>query len=212
MNFRKLSLTLTVSSYLFVGSPLRAYEVETHAQITYNAYLRSSLFTSAMQQRLGIDRFIGAGLNKGLPPFDKFYMDYFDLSAAPRQENKYELDRMSDVALKNESLNISGRLMRGAIREDDSPGESPLNDPDAQGAFHREFNHFFDPQKDRPLTRVGIGTVYALDTHGVSTGYDPERVGYFLHAVALRWPPAGLRGYHCVGNCFSVAAFPAWQC
>ena len=44
--------------------------------------------------------------------------------------------------------------MAGAIREDDNPTEAnPKDDPYASGgAFHREFNHFFDPYYDRPLT------------------------------------------------------------
>ena len=59
--------------------------------------------------------------------------------------------------------------MRGAIREDDNPSEFPPNDTDVGGVFHREFNHFFDPQKHRPLTRTGIGAFYALDARGVTT-------------------------------------------
>ncbi len=58
------------------------------------------------------------------------------------------------MILPGTATRIDGWLIAGAIREDDNPSESnPKDDPYAPGgAFHREFNHFFDPYYDRPLS------------------------------------------------------------
>jgi len=61
------------------------------------------------------------------------------------------------LGFRDQALRVNGWLMTGAIREDDNPEESnPKDDPyQPGGAIHREFNHFFDPYFDRPLTVTG---------------------------------------------------------
>jgi hypothetical protein len=90
---------------------------------------------------------------------------YFDISGTTVQTrsqalfetNIVELDPEDGLGMKDQAKRINGWLMTGAIREDDNPEESnPKDDPyQPGGAIHREFNHFFDPYFDRPLTITG---------------------------------------------------------
>ena len=150
-------------------SSLSAFEIATHATITNQAYLRSRLGTDlTLSRQLGIDTHLYQGIQT-LAPFSDNYFDFSGVAIGRRNRNPYEEDVLRSIGLRSDSLLLNGWLMRGAIREDDNPGESPTNDADTGGAFHREFNHFFDPQKNRPLTRFGIGAFYALSAHGVTT-------------------------------------------
>ena len=153
------------------SSTVGAFEIGTHGLITNQSFLRSKLGTSpVLSKQLGIDVYLGQGAQSGAPFSDK-YFDFAGTAIATRSRNQYEEDVITVIGLPNDGLKLNGWLMRGAIREDDNPhgGEYPPDDPDTGGVFHREFNHFFDPQKNRPLTRTGIGTFYAISARGVST-------------------------------------------
>ena len=80
----------------------------------------------------------------------------------PFEKNLIELPYVRGIGFKDQATLINGWLMVGAIREDDNPEEgNPKDDPyQSSGAFHREFNHFYDPYNDRPLTLTGLRWVY----------------------------------------------------
>jgi len=141
-----------------------AFEISTHAAITNQAVIRSKLVTDiTLIKRLGIDGYVNSSQSSN-SIFGSQYYDFTGTAVALRTENSYERDAMNKVGLANDSLKLNGWIMRGVIREDDNPTDALNSDKDVNGAFHREFNHFFDPQKNRPLTRTGIGYFYATDT------------------------------------------------
>ncbi|HSQ80582.1 MAG TPA: hypothetical protein VLU54_05495, partial [Casimicrobiaceae bacterium] len=87
-----------------------------------------------------------------------------------RVANSFELDLIEwpnpdGLDLPGVALRPNGWLLMGAIREDDNPEEAnPKDDPyHSGGVFHREFNHFFDPYFDRPLTVPLLQTLYGSE-------------------------------------------------
>ena len=95
------------------------------------------------------------------------YFDVFESTVRRRSTFQFEAIWIEDAPPKGLGLDeqvstINGWLMSGAIREDDNPVESnPKDDPwQPGGAFHREFNHFYDPYYDRQLTVTGLSAIY----------------------------------------------------
>lgn len=164
MNKAKLLLAGALSAAL---PSVGAYEVTTHAQITYAAYLRSVMNAATttganLYRNLGITPLVYSPLPGTLDLLileDAFGMEYFHrrgtnnhlVSADPYEQAI--IRRIPDPS----SLRISGWLMRGVIREDDTPvGDNPDDDPYSSklGKF-RVFNHFFDPVRQIALTAGG---------------------------------------------------------
>lgn len=97
---------------LFVTSSIAlAYELRTHALLTYNAVARSVLLRdSSLSKDLGVNVSSTAVIGTR----------YFDGTAvAPRERTarKFEGDRMRGLLVHQQS--VIGWLLRGAIREDD---------------------------------------------------------------------------------------------
>jgi hypothetical protein len=158
-------LTHIIALTTFVAcKPTLAFEISTHAVITNQSYSRSKLVTDTTSlKRLGIDSYVNLS-QSSKSVFGSQYYDFSGVAVAIRTENSYEREAMKRVGLVDDRLKLNGWVMRGAIREDDNPTDELNSDKDVNGIFHREFNHFFDPQKNRPLTRTGIGVLYSLDT------------------------------------------------
>ncbi|MBL8510253.1 MAG: hypothetical protein JNM52_01290, partial [Betaproteobacteria bacterium] len=158
---------LLCMGFLPLASP--AYELRTHAALTFEAYKRSNLaqnpkileslgFTGDKAQELG-----------------SIYYDVQGNNVRIRNTAQFELDRMPDDASKI-PRSIPGYITRGAIREDDITtfgclvdnvfkatklvdyfdlsGCNPRDDP--YGDIERVLNHFYDPIYNRGLTVPGI--------------------------------------------------------
>jgi hypothetical protein len=140
-----------------------AFEVTTHAAITNAAFDRVLLDRPRLLEDLG---FAFAGGATAV----RLRQQYFDISGTvanerslmPFEVNQIELPNFRGLGFKDQSTLVNGWLMSGAIREDDNPSEgNPKDDPyQSGGAFHREFNHFFDPYYDRPLQTAGLQLLY----------------------------------------------------
>ncbi len=128
-----------------------AYELSTHARISYQAYLASTFEKS---QYL----FDGLGLSDEPSVFGESYIDSSGSEIFVRRADGFEKGIIQNgLKLVEEVSTIKGWLMRGAIREDDVPiffGDNPQDDP--FGQIFRVVNHFYDPIKDRPLTVLGL--------------------------------------------------------
>lgn len=158
---KKAKILLTVLMG-FAVTGANAYELATHAAATYNAYLASRLSQPTLRQDLGIDVLLADYTVKDpiayLHPFGSTYYDVQGKSIQARSEKKFEekvIASIKNTPIDNNPLNLSGWLMRGAIREDDSnfifgvlsfSGE-PLDDP--YGNINRWCNHFFDPTQPK---------------------------------------------------------------
>jgi hypothetical protein len=101
------------------------------------------------------------------PSLKSSYFDIYEASTKVRSSFPFEINLLErrdpdGLNMRGVSTLINGWLMSGAIREDDNPEEAnPKDDPyQSGGAFHREFNHFYDPFFDRPLTLTGLQLVY----------------------------------------------------
>jgi len=147
------------------GNAAYAYEVETHAFLTGEAYQQSALVSdSSLLSILGIEK-------------DKDYLGvaYFDMIVDPntaetkqRGISDYTNDIiLGDLQYVGQNNSIKGWLMRGAIREDDLKAENPPcvkvknpTDDDYPNPVNRPFNHFYDPVSTDPITKgalTGLG-------------------------------------------------------
>lgn len=124
-----------------IPPPLTAYELSTHARITYAAYQRSILADQWTAENLGLDT------NAIAPVGDRYY-DVSGDQVIERRPRDFEAQFMP-VPIE-QALTLSAWLMRGAIREDDVLAlDDPVN-------AIRVLNHFYDPVNKRPLTKLGI--------------------------------------------------------
>src|SRR5665213_831812 len=147
---------LLVASGMIASTIAVPYELTTHALVTLYGLQMSRVADPAVQKELGIDIY---NLPRG-DSFRQFDTTYFDMGSElrSRKTQRYE----SGFMPKNEqffnptsdSLAISGWLIRGAIREDDTPIIDPLSNDDPLGDV-RPLNHFFDPVHNVPLTSGG---------------------------------------------------------
>lgn len=181
---KRMVLSFAIASVTAFASGAHAYEVDTHALITSEAYADSVMNTPALQQRMGWDRYrlnepfrmAPASESPSYPPNAYFdvRLGQWQLGNLPPERLRvpqiYERGQMAapernDTDLENRLI---AWLMRGVIREDDLPpssyrGLAPDVGPD--GARIRVFNHFFNP----------------LDNTGLVVGND------FIGAPAVPW-------------------------
>lgn len=163
--------------------PALAYDPVTHAKITGSAVVNSVLAdNSPLYDALGITNTINKPANQCSETFvactysgSPFGFDYFEIDAMglpvvrPGGWNSYESTMMQSVNIQD-VFKTSGLVIRGTIREDDNPSQLPAGtDTDDPNAFHREFNHFFDPVYNRPLTVSQIGLFYWGSGAGIMT-------------------------------------------
>jgi hypothetical protein len=161
-----------------------SYEIVTHAQITQQAYTMSVLSSTTTQQSLGLGPWIWnvdtplrdivdleAGISldpKLLAPFGAEH-NYYDVLQNTTVTMRTGAPSWEDWRIWNyvngaPPYQLSGWLMRGAIREDDYKGITkwgmPKTDTDPYATCPevlRSVNHFFDPLRNIPLTYPGSG-------------------------------------------------------
>ena len=150
-------LLSVVAGLLPLGS--RAYEVTTHAGITSAAVTRSRLASDAslLQQLDLYDRDVS----------NVFNSQYYDVSAKSEKfrtadnqntpPSPYEANIMASFG---KPLSLPGWVMRGAIREDDTPtrpgarNNNPQDNPFPPERY-RPLHHFFDPYHNKALDNPG---------------------------------------------------------
>ncbi len=123
-------------------STVNAYELGTHALLTFHAYKRSAL---------GMEYQLLNGLGLTPTASNQFGEVYFDITGKmleQRKQTDFERSKMPNEG--RDFLTIQGWLMRGAIREDDAYKEAnPQDDPYPENAsLRRPLHHFFDPIND----------------------------------------------------------------
>jgi hypothetical protein len=159
------------ATLLICAAPSQAYELTTHAALTQQAFLQSDLNNTDQRliQDLGVNVYT-LDPNTQSNPFGATYFDVQGTTINLRTVSDFEWGKMPQLTSTQPNpdyLKINGWLMRGAIREDDNNTKYAQDDPDVPNVFHREFNHFFDPVNNQPLTVFGAGTYYFL--HGANT-------------------------------------------
>jgi hypothetical protein len=139
------------------------FEVTTHASITQAAWARAISERPTLVSKLGFS----VPSDGRMPDAGDEYFDMSGPDIRTRALFKFEsniiaLPPTDGLGLTGQQHRINGWLLAGAIREDDNPTEdNPKDDPyQPGGAVHREFNHFFDPYYDRPLTVTTLPWAY----------------------------------------------------
>ncbi len=148
MNLKKsIFLLILVAGVQYAN----AYEVDTHARITDNAYVQSNLSQAELLGALG---FVGTmslgGLESG---FTNYYYEIVNNSLVKREALAGTKKNMPDYKKDTyKYLNSRGWLIRGAIREDDV---LKYDDPN-YGVINtvRVVNHFYDPLNNEPLSSL----------------------------------------------------------
>ena len=160
-----------------------AYELATHALVTFRAYRQSVLTTDALTlDNLGLLNPTANSAAQSIP-LGEIYLDRFSPQSMVRRQLPFEIPLFPDIkdtpnagqdgfAAKRDQFNVSGWLMSGAMREDDNLSDGAFDDPYVpKRAFNRVFNHFFDPTRNRPLKLTPmfdsdpINAYYASDTY-----------------------------------------------
>src|SRR3989344_1547929 len=162
MNNRLIHLAIVVTVLLWHFAA-NAYELGTHARITYKAYEQSVLNKdSQLIKDLGID------LSDPNNPFGTQYYDISDSDIRERDITSFEDGYMNDrknpnpvIPIGTDPRSLPGWLLRGDLREADVPqpdNGQPVDDPYNTGNVlldNRVLNHFYDPVHNWPLT-VGV--------------------------------------------------------
>jgi hypothetical protein len=195
-------LSLLVFGLLFAATA-SGYEIATHALMTFGAYKRARLGADpTLLANLGLLDDPSLSISTQRPLGDKS-LDVLGSQVRVRESKPYEflaMPRIDDSSAGSgdgfrairDRTKVSGWLMAGAIREDDNPGEGPHDDPYVPNHdFHREFNHFFDPSRNRPLTINGLGAYYAVDANGITI---VRRAPDWATGIDDAFVPLGLRG------------------
>lgn len=139
-----------------------AYDIGTHARITFNAVQQSTIASSATLPSHGL-------MGGATTMVGKLYFDISAMSTQPsvvRSVYQFDTDNMVPLKLQdgkpdpNVSQYIFGWLMQGAIREDDGDFALGINNPhdDPLGPFNRFCNHFYDPVNNVKLSSVVCAT------------------------------------------------------
>src|SRR3990167_6758199 len=156
----RLAIVVTVLLWHFAAN---AYELGTHARLTYKAYEQSVLNKdSQLIKDLGID------LSDPNNPFGTQYYDISDSDIRERDITSFEDGYMNDrknpnpvIPIGTDPRSLPGWLLRGAIREDDvlqPDNGQPVDDPYNTGNVlldNRVLNPFYAPVHNWPLT-VGV--------------------------------------------------------
>jgi hypothetical protein len=140
-----------------VTTQVIAFETTTHAAMTSEALAKSQFSrvpsSSEVLRRLGLLDYdlafgssyidIGSTATKrdGFRETDKFALEALVID---------RLTRSSTGLIIPDSFTLGGWLMRGAIREDDNPIETPASD-EPGSVFSRVYGHFFDPVNNSGL-------------------------------------------------------------
>jgi hypothetical protein len=156
-SFAILAAAVLAAPYTF------AYEQATHALVSLRAWQLSNVAVSpTASEDLGLARYLRA-MTDADKPFGDFYMDLGD-EVRLREYRSYEVDFMPNALgfdpAKNK-LKAEGWLLRGAIREDDTPVIPFSSNDDPVNAI-RPLNHFFDPVHALPFT-IGAQTMGATN-------------------------------------------------
>ena len=216
---------------LACATPTLAYELATHARMTYAALQRSQLYADP----LGI---FNLGISKGWrTDLGDTYLDSDVVQVEIRQvwEFDYDQDKMParDTAnLKpDEYRNLPhGWLMSGAIREDDADWstqfantkvfnaqQEPHDDP--WGNINRFCNHFFDPYRNSAFTGICgmneasvIAPIWAIGVHGpfaipLTTPANPVRRNHFTVVDARETMWQAVTGKDKGGNVVAADEF-----
>ena len=147
---------------VLVSLDLAAYELATHARLSWNGYLHSQLnLNAAKRGSLGLPK--GSYSDLG----SIYYDNREDGQSRLRSVTRYDWDRDKFPPVDGTHKDIvrvipPGWMMRGAVREDDvgrvtaeagywfrDIQRPPLDDP--YGNFDRVCNHFFDPLNNTPF-------------------------------------------------------------
>lgn len=134
------------------------FELSTHGQMTLAAFQQSILGASTGTFRvLGIDGFV-LGPETASSPLGIYYIDMGNerVRRSTRQHEVQYFPRKLQLGFDFASdLNkLQSWLMRGAIREDDTPVIPFFSNDDPVNEI-RPLNHFFDPVHNLPLTAGG---------------------------------------------------------
>src|SRR5664279_1159093 len=168
-----------------VAPGVESFELATHAAITLQAHNRFMNESPKKLDELGIFTFMPDARTASI--FGRDYFDVLGSQVATRHAHPFENNIIA--ALAGEPLGVVGWLMRGAIREDDSPlwpfVDNPQDDPYLP-AVSRFLNHFFDPVGDRPLTIIAsLGqtapnwAIGSLDAYRAPNSPDLQRRNHF---------------------------------
>ena len=151
-----------------IPSTGKAYDVGTHARMSWEAYLRAQINQdSAKRAQLGLRK--GSYTDLGTT-----YCDVSKAEERPREAHNFDWSEGKFPAVQNTAPEAvwvipPGWLMRGAVREDDAGYVAGWGDPisefefrwsawppqdDPYGNFNRFCNHFFDPLNNRPLSAL----------------------------------------------------------
>jgi hypothetical protein len=99
------------------SAPTTAYEVQTHAVITANAYMQSNFGSSPqLQHALGLDLLVLEP--RSYAPFFFSYFDVLDDRIEMRISKDYETEFIQTLT-KDSGYLLQDWLMRGVIREDE---------------------------------------------------------------------------------------------
>lgn len=207
----KRTYFLLIAASLCSGSASFAYEIGTHAKITQQAYVLSTLQTSDKLKQLGLLDLTGI--------VGKEFTEFTGAQEQTRRQFQFERNVMFNAIFerKNEALGYPvfpyrpvGWLVTGAIREDDgsvvyglprvAAGPSTFADIYLQeainevlaldtpmgGHFNRFCNHFYDPTKGGSLFTSGYSDVPNCPLTGV--------VGQQTGIASAAWALALQRG------------------
>ena len=193
---------------LTIAIPMRgqAYEVATHAALTREALMRSSLDPTTL------DLFVRLGISDKQVMLGTVYLDIGNNGFGTSRRNRptdnpdFGLTKIGNANEKSQFRpgidTLPGWLMLGAIREDDVPFDlgalenNPQDEPG--GTFVRVFNHFYDPYNHQPLTVLGQRGVEVPDwallsptSNGRTNNFGITKAREAMwRAVTLKTPPA----------------------
>ncbi len=155
------------AAFMSLSNPVTAFDVRTHAVMTFEATAMSMLGrdpnASGLMPRLGLVDY-PPSVTARFPTLGESYVD-IGTSLITRNGKSIETRITNQVRAayqENQGIphdfQLTGWIIRGAIREDDNREETPVSEggDEPDGVFNRVFGHFFDPQVDRGLTVGGV--------------------------------------------------------
>lgn len=150
------------------GPVVHAFEVSTHAEISFQAARSSTMKERDPQGQAAFLKKLGFVDQRDLTNLGAPWRTFYEFTGAGIEERAardYEdaiIERVrttSPVLLPRTGIEPLTRwLMRGSVREDDLGAEvlgTPVDGENDNGLV-RVFNHFLDPQNDRGLTVAGL--------------------------------------------------------
>jgi hypothetical protein len=170
---RLTACSLCLASLAGIAPDGHGYTTLTHAAVTSYAARQSQItadpLRSPLFRKLGLTEIVAKySAHPFLKPAPGDYVAqtndpiWLDADASFERDILAKLrEELGSEVIPHDS-SIIGWMMRGSIREDDNPKETPFSD-EPGGVFTRVYGHFYDPQNDKGLF-VGIrATEWALD-------------------------------------------------